>query len=239
MAKLWRVTGFLPARPLSIAMSEPSGESPAAFDVPGDPEFLATLADVDPTATVEDPVATADRRPDAVVYDLDGTLVRLLVDWPGLEADLAALLEDAGLDDPGGDVWSRYEVATDHGLRSEAEELIAAREIAGARESIRLPAADLIDTHDIPVGVCSLNSERACRIALREQGLAEHVEAVVGRGSVATLKPDPEPLLTVCELLDVRPEKTLFVGDSESDAEAASRAGTMFQYVQGEPARER
>jgi phosphoglycolate phosphatase len=220
-------------------MSESSGESSDAFDVPGDAEFLSTLADVDPAATVEDPVPAADRRPDAIIYDLDGTLVRLLVDWPGLEADLAALLEDTGLDDPGGDVWSRYEVANDHGLGAEAEELITAREAAGARESIRLPAADLIERHDIPVGVCSLNSERACRIALREQGLADHVGAVIGRGSVATLKPHPEPLLTVCELLDIAPENTLFVGDSESDAEAASRAGTMFRYVQGEPNRKR
>jgi phosphoglycolate phosphatase len=221
-------------------MSEPpAGGSADAFGVPGDPEFLAQLAAVDPEMTVEDPVAAVDRAPAAIVYDLDGTLVRLLVDWQSLEAELAALLEDAGIDDPGGDVWSRYEVAGEYGLRSEADELITAREVAGASESVRLPAADLVATHDVPVGVCSLNSERACRIALSEQGLADHVQAVVGRGSVATLKPDPEPLLTVCEALGVAPEATLFVGDSESDAETASRAGTMFRYVQGEPARER
>lgn len=220
-------------------MSDPSGESPASFDVPGDPEFLSTLSDVDPAATVENPVATADWHPDAVVYDLDGTLVRLLVDWPGLEGDLTTLLEDAGLDDPGGDVWSRYEKAHEHGLGNEAEELITAREAAGARESVRLPATDLIEGHTIPVGVCSLNSERACRLALRQQEVAEHVGAVIGRGSVATLKPDPEPLLRVCELLETEPEQVLFVGDSESDAKAASRAGTMFQYVQGEPNRKR
>jgi phosphoglycolate phosphatase len=222
-------------------MSDPSAGTSAeqSFDVPGDPEFLRTLADVDPDATVEDPVASAETAPNAVVYDLDGTLVRLLVDWPALEAELADLLVDAGLDDPGGDVWSRYEVASDHGLQAEAEQLIAAREVAGARECIRLPAADLVSTHDIPVGVCSLNAERACRIALRTQNLTEYVSAVVGRGSVETLKPDPEPLLAVCTALGVAPEQTLFVGDSESDAETASRAGTMFRYVQGEPVRER
>lgn len=223
-------------------MSDPSvgedAETPS-FDVPGDPAFLSTLADVDPDATVEDPVATIDREPEAIVYDLDGTLVRLLVDWPGLEMELADLLADAGIDDPGGDVWSRYEVASDHGLGEDAEALIAAREVAGARECVRLPAADLVSTHGIPVGVCSLNVERACRLALRRQGLTEYVGAVVGRGSVDTVKPDPEPLLAVCESLGVDPERTLFVGDSESDAETADRAGTMFRYVQGEPARER
>ena len=222
---------------MSESSSDESDEQP--FDVPGDPEFLAALTDVDPDATVDNPVRNADSRPAAIIYDLDGTIVRLLVDWPGLEDDLTELPVDAGIDDPGGDVWSRYDVAAEHGLRGDAETLIQAREIAGARESIRLPAADLVATHRIPIGVCSLNSERACRIALSVQGLADNVEVVVGRGTVETMKPAPEPLLVACERLGVDPEEALFVGDSESDARTAARAGTMFQYVQGEPARER
>lgn len=222
-------------------MSERSAEASdeQSFPVPGDPEFLAALTDVDPSETVEDPVSNAGRQPEAIVYDLDGTLVRLLVDWPGLEEDLADLLVDAGLDDPGGDVWSRYDVAVEHGLGEEAEAVIQAREIPGAHNSVRLPAADLVATHEIPVGVCSLNGEQACRVALREQGLADHVQAVVGRGTVQTMKPNPEPLLFVCERLGIAPENALFVGDSESDERTAASAGTMFQYVQGEPARER
>ncbi|MFB6096329.1 MAG: HAD family hydrolase [Haloferacaceae archaeon] len=208
----------------------------AEFGVVGDAAFLAALADTDGLEQVH-PVG--DHDPAAVVYDLDGTLVRLLVDWQRLERELGERLEAAGLRDPGGDVWSRYDVAVEHGLREEFEALIAERERDGARESIRLPAADVVGSEGVPVGVCSLNSERACRIALAEQDLAAHVGAVVGRDSVATRKPDPEPLWTVCEALDVDPAETLFVGDSESDAECADRAGTMFRYVEGEPTRPR
>lgn len=206
------------------------------FDAVGDPAFFERLADVDRDRNV-DPLGDAD--PEAVVYDLDGTLVRLLVDWQRLERDLADLLAEAGIDDPGGDVWHRYDVAREHGLGEEADALITERECDGARESIRLPAADVVGTEGVPVGVCSLNCEDACRIALDRQDLAEYVDAVVGRGSVDAMKPDPEPLLAVCEALGVAPEETLFVGDAESDAECARRAGTEFRYVDGEPARKR
>lgn len=205
-------------------------------DVVGDPAALERLAAVDRDREV-DPLGDAD--PGAVVYDLDGTLVRLLVDWQRLERDLTEMLAEAGIDDPGGDVWSRYDAAREHGMGGEADALITERECDGARASIRLPAADAVGTEGVPVGVCSLNRERACRIALEEQDLAEHVDAVVGRGSLDAMKPDPEPLLAVCEALGVDPAETLFVGDAESDAECAERAGTAFRYVDGEPARNR
>jgi phosphoglycolate phosphatase len=208
----------------------------AELEVVGDSEFIAGLSAVDATRTV-DPVADTD--PEAVVYDLDGTLVRLLVDWQRLEADLADRLASHGVDDPGGDVWSRYEAGAEAGFGDELDGLIAERERAGARASVRLPAANVVGTEGVPVGVCSLNSEAACRLALDAQGLSDHVEVVVGRDTVEAMKPDPAPLLAACEALGVDPERTLFVGDSESDAECAERAGTLFRYVDGEPARAR
>ena len=75
--------------------------------------------------------------------------------------------------------------------------------------------------------------EAACRTALDVHDLASHVEAVVGRDTVATRKPDPEPLLAALDPLDVPPERALFVGDSERDAVTAERAGMDFRYVEG------
>jgi HAD superfamily hydrolase (TIGR01509 family) len=54
---------------------------------------------------------------------------------------------------------------------------------------------------------------------------------IVGRDSVATEKPHPEPLLTTVEGLGAAPERTLFVGDSERDEKTARRAGTDYVYV--------
>lgn len=167
---------------------------------------------------------------DAYVYDLDGTLVRLDVDWTAVRADAVARLEARGLEVGGADLWALLDVAERAGHRAVVDDAIATHERDGARTSRRLPAAERLP-HDVPVGVCSLNSEAACRIALEEHGLAGSVGSLVGRDTVAGRKPDPEPLLTVLGDLGVAPERALFVGDSESDQAAARAAGTAFSYV--------
>lgn len=167
---------------------------------------------------------------DAVVYDLDGTLVRLAVDWGDVRESVVDVLATEGVDAGGADLWSLLGVAEEAGLSAAVEETIAEYEMVGARESTRLPVADELP-RSVPVGVCSLNCAAACRLALETNELIEHVDAIVGRDSVAHQKPDPEPLLAVLDELGVPPERALFVGDSDTDAEAAAAAGTDFEYV--------
>jgi phosphoglycolate phosphatase len=168
---------------------------------------------------------------DAVVYDLDGTLLRLVVNWERVAADVGAVYGEAGVPTEGDGVWTLLERADDNGIEAEVEAAIAAHEREGARESIRLPPADDLTELSVPAGVCSLNCEAACRIGLETHGLADHVDAVVGRDTAGARKPDPAPLLAAVDALGVDPENALFVGDSESDELTARRAGTRFSYV--------
>jgi phosphoglycolate phosphatase len=168
---------------------------------------------------------------EAVVYDLDGTLVRLDVDWEDVERRLADLLEREGVNADPLSAWDLLTAAEEVGVGDEADALIAQAEREGARQSNRLPLADELLAREIPVGVCSLNHEEAVRIALDEHDLADHVESVVGRGTVPKRKPHPRALLAVVEELGVSPETVLFVGDSASDEETAERAGTTFEWV--------
>ncbi|WP_137285179.1 HAD family hydrolase [Halorussus salinisoli] len=167
----------------------------------------------------------------AVVYDLDGTLVRLAVDWEDVERRLADLLEREGVDADPLSAWDLLSAAEEAGVGDEADELIAAAEREGARASERLPLADELLGREIPVGVCSLNHEEAVHVALDRHDLAGHVESVVGRGTVPKRKPHPRALLAVVDELGVEPEEVLFVGDSASDEETAERAGTRFERV--------
>ncbi len=169
-------------------------------------------------------------RYEAVVYDLDGTLAGLRVDWATVRDDVARALRSEGVDPGGGTLWELLERAETESQRQVVEETIAEHEREGARRSSRLPTADELP-RDIPVGVCSLNCEAACRIALETHDLDDYVEAVVGRDTVETHKPDPEPLLHTIEQLGADPEKTVFVGDSKRDAVTAERAGVAFEYV--------
>jgi phosphoglycolate phosphatase len=167
---------------------------------------------------------------DAVVYDLDGTLVRLAVDWETVEAEVGRVLRDAGLDPDDYDTWGLLDAAEEAGVGDQVNCIISRHEEAGAAESERLPAADDLPA-TIPVGVCSLNCEAAVRAALDRHDLASHVVAVVGRDTVTERKPHPEPLLETVRELGATPERALFVGDSPRDEETAAAASTRYAYV--------
>jgi phosphoglycolate phosphatase len=163
---------------------------------------------------------------EAVVYDLDGTLVRLDVDWDAVRGAVATRLREEGRSVDGDSLWTLLE----RQAGSLVGETIAEHERAGARTSERLPLADELPL-SVPVAVCSLNAESACRVALERHGLDSHVDAVVGRDTVETYKPDPEPLLHAVGELAATPERTLFVGDTDRDARTAERAGVPFEFA--------
>jgi len=168
---------------------------------------------------------------EAVVYDLDGTLVRLAVDWETVEREVAAVLLDAGIDPDELVTWELLDVAEQNGVGERVNEIIAGHERAGAERAEILTTAEELLADDVPTGVVSLNAEAAVRIALETTGLIDAVDVVVGRDTLDTRKPDPTPLLTAIERLAVSPETVLFVGDSDTDEETARRAGVDFRYV--------
>ncbi|MFB6200547.1 MAG: HAD family hydrolase [Halorhabdus sp.] len=168
---------------------------------------------------------------EAVVYDLDGTLVELDVDWALLRREVADRLDGRGVATEDATLWDLLKRADAAGVGEIAEELVATHERVGAHTSDRLPLAEELPLA-VPVGICSLNAESAVRRALDRHDLTDAVDAVVGRDSVPPQKPHPGPLLAVVRRLDAEPSETLFVGDSETDERTARRAGTAFQYVE-------
>jgi len=172
----------------------------------------------------------------AVVYDLDGTLARLDVDWEDCAGAVAAAYREAGVDMADADLWTMLEAADAYGLGDRVESVIADHERTGARRATRLPRADELRERTVPVGVCSLNCEDACRIALRNHDLLVDVDVVVGRDSVAERKPSPAPLIETLARLDesLTPHEALFVGDSDRDEETARRARMPFEWAYGD-----
>jgi phosphoglycolate phosphatase len=152
------------------------------------------------------------------------------VDWNAVAAEAEETFRAAGLDAAGMDLWAMLDFADEHGMEDDVEAVVAGHEREGARRSTRLAAADRVGTFDRE-GVCSLNCEDACRLALDAHDLTGGVDAVVGRDTVATRKPDPEPLLETLRRMEVRPEDAVFVGDSRRDEVTAERANVAFRYV--------
>lgn len=60
---------------------------------------------------------------------------------------------------------------------------------------------------------------------LQKSGLNEYFELVVSGDSLPKKKPDPLPLIYVCEQFNILPQSALLVGDSKTDVAAAWAAG--------------
>ncbi|WP_298212982.1 phosphoglycolate phosphatase [Acidovorax sp.] len=77
---------------------------------------------------------------------------------------------------------------------------------------------------------------------LQSKGLDGYFDKVFGGDAFERKKPDPLPLLKTCEALGTVPARTLMVGDSSNDAQAARAAGcpvvlVTYGYNHGQPVR--
>jgi phosphoglycolate phosphatase len=90
---------------------------------------------------------------------------------------------------------------------------------------------------------CLTNKPTAfARPLLQAKGLDGYFSEVFGGDAFDRKKPDPLPLLKTCEALGSKPARTLMIGDSSNDAQAARAAGcpvvlVTYGYNHGEPVR--
>lgn len=196
---------------------------------------------------------------DAAIVDLDGTLVDTVGDFV---AALNAMLADLGL--PTVDA-----AAVGRMVGKGSEHLIhAVLHHVGAPDT-RYPQAyaryqhhylEINGQHStVYAGVheglqamrdrgwrlaCLTNKPTAfARPLLAQKGLDGFFEVVFGGDAFERKKPDPLPLLKTCEALGTTPARTLMVGDSSNDAQAARAAGcpvvlVSYGYNHGQPVRE-
>lgn len=185
---------------------------------------------------------------DAVVFDLDGTLVHSL---PGLQRVLNPLLAEDGfapLEEPEirrmvGEGVGRL-VTRGYAARGWGEECdhptdpaLAARlatfktryeadPVAGA-EAFPQAVAILRRLADagLRLGVCTNKPAAPTRTLLEALGLAPFLNAVVAGDTLPQRKPDPAPLRRVLEDLGATPDTALYVGDSPTDVLCARAAG--------------
>ena len=92
--------------------------------------------------------------------------------------------------------------------------------------------------------VCLTNKPLAFAHALLKlKNLDGFFSGVFGGDSFERKKPNPLPLVKACEFLGTLPARTLMIGDSSNDAQAARRAGcpvllVTYGYNHGQPIRD-
>ena len=176
---------------------------------------------------------------DAVILDLDGTLIDTLGDFT--EA-VARAFTDLGLDAvPRERVERAVGKGSEHLLRTLlAERADALYEQAWTQyqrhyDAINGQFADpypgvvegllQLRAAGLPLACVTNKPTAFAQDLLRLKGLADHFVLVYGGDAFERRKPDPLPLLKTCEALGTTVSRTLMVGDSSNDAQAAHAAG--------------
>tara|TARA_B100001142_G_C14009406_1_gene529813 strand:- start:8 stop:691 length:684 start_codon:yes stop_codon:yes gene_type:complete len=79
-------------------------------------------------------------------------------------------------------------------------------------------------TQNISMAVCTNKQEHLAIDLLKKIGIYDYFDYVAGSNTFDYCKPDPRHLTSVIEILDGDLKKTLMIGDSETDANAAKAA---------------
>ena len=77
---------------------------------------------------------------------------------------------------------------------------------------------------NISMAVCTNKQEHLSNDLLRKIGIYDYFEYIAGSDTFDYCKPDPRHLTSVVEILDGDLKKTIMIGDSETDANAAKAA---------------
>ncbi|MBI1181851.1 MAG: phosphoglycolate phosphatase [Alphaproteobacteria bacterium] len=189
------------------------------------------------------------RLPDTVIFDLDGTLVDSA---PDLTAALNHTLRGLSLPVVDEDAV-RHMVG--HGARKLIERGVAAAgttlDDAGFDAAFAVfldyyaahvadrtrPFPRVVETLDllagrgVKLGVCTNKPQRLTDLLLGELGLAARFGAIVGADSVAHRKPHAGHITATVERLGGDLRRTVMVGDSQTDVDAARNAGTPVVAV--------
>lgn len=102
-----------------------------------------------------------------------------------------------------------------------------------------IEALDGLRAQGYRLAVCTNKLEHLARLVLDALDMTDRFVAVVGGDTTPKLKPDPAPLHAM--IAAAGGGRTLFVGDSDNDIDAAKAAGVpsiavSFGYVPGDPA---
>jgi phosphoglycolate phosphatase len=193
------------------------------------------------------------------MFDFDNTLVALeeAVDWAASRQELEPMLRAAGCPEelfvefPRGNL-GLYDAILNRlregritpalparELLQRASNVIESYELAGVDRAQALPgASDLLTAlanRHVALAIVTSNSSRTVYRWLTRSRLVSTIRIVVGRDSLAPLKPAPDMLERALEHCKRLPSEAVFIGDSDADLKAARAAGVRFFAIASDP----
>jgi phosphoglycolate phosphatase len=178
----------------------------------------------------------------AVVFDFDGTLAVLNIDFSLMKEQVVELMRQVSVDE--GSVKEKYllemidevyerlcreSAASAEGFYRKAHRVLQTVELKAAGESRLLPgvkeALGALRTQGFKIGIVTRNCEGAVRKVFPD--IERFCDVFISRDSTRKVKPHPYHLTAVLKALEVSAEETVMVGDHLLDVEAGRRVGMM------------
>jgi phosphoglycolate phosphatase len=178
----------------------------------------------------------------AVVFDFDGTLAVLNIDFSEMREQVFELMRKYGVDETliaerylleiidevVQILWVKSPRAAEEFYRK-AHRILHDVELRAAAEGKMLPGVEAaiksLRKKGFKVGIVTRNCEEAVRKVLPD--IEKYCDVFVSRDSIKKVKPHPEQLTSVLKALDVPGKETVMVGDHPIDIQAGKRVAMM------------
>ena len=179
---------------------------------------------------------------DTFLFDVDGTLVSMELDFVQIRKHVDALLVSKGYPEEQLNrdastletITSAVEYMRGKGLdwelaKKEADNYLEGVELEAAFRAVLIKGADtvleLLKKHNKKVGVITRNNRRVVLNILEKSGLSVYVDIVLARNDVEKVTPHPDHVVQALDKLNSLSEKTVVVGDHHFEIEAGNAAG--------------
>ena len=176
-------------------------------------------------------MAAEQLKPRLVIFDLDGTLGDLPVDWSALKRDVELHFKARSGSAASFSFWEGIRMLKDRldpVALKEAYGIIQRYEQGGAANFIpNEPAIEYlrsVATRGGKTAICSNNMTSTINAVLERLKIRSQVSFIVGMDSVSKAKPNPEGLLQILQRADVTNADAIFIGDTNTDRQAARAA---------------
>jgi HAD superfamily hydrolase (TIGR01509 family) len=185
---------------------------------------------------------------EAVIFDLDNTLVDSRHDYREMSRRLKEVFEERGLwqEDPENPrkIWQIVRggmegirglgLSEDESrkLMDDVNDALTAAEITALDTAKPMPNAletlDALKKMGLKVGIATRSGAAYARRCVEKTGISPFVDAMLARDEVDYPKPSPDHLIQVVDMLEATPENVVYIGDSTTDLTTARAAGITF-----------
>ena len=178
----------------------------------------------------------------AVIFDFDGTLAVLNIDFSFMKEQVFDVMKRFGVNEESIRETYLLEIIDEVSQRllekkpaaaerfyEEAHRILHTIELMAAEEGRLLPGAtatlERLRSRGMKIGIVTRNCEDAVRKVF--PGIDHFCDVFVSRNSTKKVKPHPDHLTSVMKALDVSGEEAVMVGDHTLDIQAGKRVGMM------------